>query len=141
MAIVTAMTISLLTACGGGMLPIGIRKVTRANIYDHSGTNLLRELPQDDAVKIIEVMTTGATPTTMDYGTLANAQTAGKSFLVNLIYGDGTFTTVYIIPEMNYFALCDNYGLADQLESQLAPLFANLSQGDLQTAAPTTTIG
>lgn len=103
-------------------------KVVSAEIYDHNGETMLRELTKEDAAIILEKISTGRYDDNTDNESLSTAQEDGQSYQVRFIYEDGTYTTSYVVPSMNLFSWGDNYGLVDNMADDIESYFSGLKQ-------------
>lgn len=108
--------------------------VEGAVIQDHMGMEKLKEVSKKDAENIVECLRDGKTAELSegDYESIGSAQAEGKSFLFSFVLDDSTTVDMYIIPEMGYISVGDDfYKLPKQFTSDFAQLFQGLQQGPL----------
>ncbi len=99
-------------------------------ISSHMGLSDYAELTAEETLKLLDIFSkaTKAELTNDDYQNIATAQTEGKSYRLKVIFDDDTFTTIYVIPELNLVSIGQEYYTSQTLADDIADYFAELPQ-------------
>lgn len=109
-------------------------RVETAVIHDHMGLETLRELPREDAGKILDCLKDAQLVelTEETFSAIADAQAGGESFLLSFLLEDGTSVEMYVIPALGYISVGDDfYQLPAQFGTTCTSMFEGLEQGPL----------
>lgn len=104
---------------------------TGAEVLDHVGNTVLDTLSQEDAVRMVELLSlcTPADLSNEDYERIARAQSEGQSYRVSLQLQDGTRFSFYVIPSLSIAMVGDNrYQVPDTFLSEFGDRLTALSQ-------------
>lgn len=104
--------------------------IEKATINNNSMTKEYKKIEKDNVLKLIDVFekTIKAELSDKEYENIAQAQGEGKSYLLKILFEDGTSTKFIIIPELNLVSIGQEYYTSDSLTKDIAFIFYGLPQ-------------